>query len=58
MTGDGEMTTTEHINHLDRECEINRRIAELYYKYLSEKCRQAELHWLAQQVEKIRRETP
>ena len=52
------MTTAEHINNLDRECEIYRRIAELYYKYLSEKCRQAELHWIEQQVEKIRRETP
>lgn len=51
------MTTTEQIDHLDWECEINRRIAALYYKYLSEKCRQAELNWLDQEVERIRRET-
>lgn len=52
------MTTTEQIFYLDRENEVLRKINALYYKYLSEKCRQAELHWLAQQVEKIRRETP
>ena len=55
--GEIQMTTTEHIDYLDRECEVLRKIAALYYKHLSEKCRPAELNWIDQQAEKIRQET-
>ena len=48
------MTVKEHIDNLDKEADINRRIADLYHGYLMQKCSAEELSSIDRQADEIR----